>query len=258
MRKALPRPMMPAWLNNLTADEIMTAPFPLGQLLQDSLYYPSSAFDGEPIRHLVGNFFSFVYVDYGYTEEQFRHALGKGFNCYEVIASRSVMEHELAPNGWRLPLLNENDGEPGRCFDHIAKKPFCIWSVLQRSPHHASMNISYRYSLLYLCADAVAAFHALYIFNRATPKAVAIIQPGEGFGRNWTSFGNPDAIFSRSVHDNPYGQPDYLLYGGWHESFRHEGSCWPDYSQFICHFIKTGDRGYGSGHVNVWAKQSAP
>jgi len=260
MRKALPRPALPDWLSHLTADEIMTAPFPLQDLLQDSLYYPSSAFDGAPIRHLVGNFFSFIYVDYGYSEERFRRELGKGFPVYDLVACRSVTEQELAPNGWKQPLLDIRDGDPAQGYRHKVKTPFCNWAVLQRNERHATMNIPHRFSLLYLCADGVAAFHALYVSNKSVPKAVAIIQPGDGFGGNWTCFSDPQAIFARSVLGNPYGQPAYLLYGGWHEFYRKPTqSCWPGYNTLLFHFIQerpTEDGRDEKGHVTVWAKQT--
>ncbi len=40
-------------------------PFLLTEILEESLYYPASGFQGAPIEYLAGNFLSFVYADYG-------------------------------------------------------------------------------------------------------------------------------------------------------------------------------------------------
>ncbi len=49
---------VPSWLTNLTPNAIMHAPLPLHDLLRESPYYPSSGFDGDPIKHLGGNVLS--------------------------------------------------------------------------------------------------------------------------------------------------------------------------------------------------------
>jgi hypothetical protein len=66
------------WLTDLSLPAIMHEPFPMDQVLQDSLYYPSSGFDGDPVRHLAGNILSFIYVDYGYSHDEFMCGLA----CY--------------------------------------------------------------------------------------------------------------------------------------------------------------------------------
>jgi len=53
MLHELPEMLIPEWLTNLSPKTIMNEPFPLHELLRDSLYYPSSGFDGDPVRHLV-------------------------------------------------------------------------------------------------------------------------------------------------------------------------------------------------------------
>ena len=57
----------PVRLTELNSDSILRSRFPLGELLRNSLFYPSSAFDGDPVKHLAGYIHSFIYVDYGHT-----------------------------------------------------------------------------------------------------------------------------------------------------------------------------------------------
>lgn len=50
----------PTWLDELNNQDV----FPLRLLLRNSLYYPASACDGDPIRLLGGFIHSFIHVDY--------------------------------------------------------------------------------------------------------------------------------------------------------------------------------------------------
>lgn len=186
----------PEWLSRIDSKNITEDPFPLAEILRDSLYYPASGFDGDPVRYLAGNVVSFIFVDYGTSEDALAAELTDprySFRGYEVIAQRNVAERELAPHGWRpiLPLLE--DGEPTR-YREWMKNPFCSWSILERDKGYPPNHGPHRFSLLYLCADGVAAFQALYLSNGESPVAVAIIQPGHGFGGNWTNFEDPKKI----------------------------------------------------------------
>ncbi len=96
-----------------------------------------------------------------------------------------------------------------------------------RSAHHGPD----RFSLLYICADGVAVFRSLYIQNAIVPKAIAIIQPGHGFGGNWTNFEDHEKVLGRSVlNDNLGGGPEFLLNGGaGGRGLSNDCNCWPDY-----------------------------
>jgi hypothetical protein len=256
MLHQLPEIAAPRWLTDLSSTTIMNKPFPLYELLHDSLYYPSSGFDGDPVRHLAGNILSFLYVDYSHGHNEFISALrNSGFRGYDLVATRSVTERELTPHGWRPAGPTRSDGDPSRYRDWI-RKPFCSWSLFQRREDVPVNHGPARFSLLYLCADGVAAFQALYVANSAVPKAVAVIQPGHAFGGNWTDYTNPEQIFARSVLGNPSGQPGILLYGGIERRDLYREPCWPGYQTQVCFVDKAG-----GGSIGVWSKsaqQSAP
>ena len=359
MISRLPEKSVPDWLAKISQSTITIDPFPLTQLLEDSLYYPSSRFDRDPVKYLSGNILSFIYVDYGRSHDEFENEIIKrGFRGYECVATRSVTEQELTPRGWRprqpdrdhidydplvypdnsdftieglkifgidrealqkerdtaermeilskdkLPrlqvkmeqkseqlailkreILNEKLREEEKSdFQqemewikkniedvrkeieearqeceyleattsklHLMgewrgneKKPYCSWSIFQLREDVPAINGPPRFSLLYLCADGVAAFQALYYANSASPKAVAVIQPGTAFGGNWTDFENPSGIFADTVLGNPQGRPQILLNKGTGYSFR-EHCCWPSYTELIC-FLDISDRGIG-------------
>lgn len=238
---------VPSWLTTLTPTAITHQRLPLRELLRESLYYPSCGYDGDPIRHFGGNVLSFVYVDYGDGRDDLLNALH--FSGYDLVASRFVAEKELAPDGWRPLTLHHTDGDPLRYRDHV-KTPFCLWSVFQRRSDFGDTHGPFRFSLLFICADGVATFQALYVANSVTPKVIAVIQPGHAFGYNWTDFTNPAQIFARLVLENPGGQPDMLLYGGIGSGRDSYGeSCWPAYKYLVRRFRKTG-----GGTVGVWSR----
>jgi hypothetical protein len=79
--------------------------------------------------------------------------------------------------------------------------------------------------------------------------AIAIIQPGHGFGGNYTDFTDPERILARSVFGNPAGAPQLLLYGGWFERKLYREPCWPGYRELIC-FLDIS----GGGSIGVWRR----
>jgi hypothetical protein len=215
------------------------------------LYYPSSGFDGDPIKYLAGNFLSFIYVDYGRTRDEFISVLDNpGVRGYEQIVMRPVTEHELTPRGWKPIRPTYTDGNPSRHSDWI-KEPFCYWCVFQRSTDVPITHGPDRFSLLYLCADGVAAFQALYHANGKAPKAVAVIQPGTAFGFNWTDFEDPTKIFARTILNNRSGQPQFLLFGGIGIRDFYRESCWPEYQDFVVFVHKSG-----GGSIGVWKRKT--
>ena len=253
MIEYLPVIERPQWLSDLDPKYINYIEFPLEDVLRDSLYYPSSGFDGTPVRHFLGNVFSFVYVDYGNNSKELDEALAKpGFRGYEVIAKRDITEKELVPNGWQWLYTRDEIYASGNPLEHCSwlrsPSPFCSWIIFQRKKDAPVSHGPHRFSLLYLCADGVAAFQALYVCNEMAPACVAIIQPGHGFGTNWTCFNDPDKIFARSVLENPAGKPKVILYGGNSGREYFSAPCWPDdYPNLLC-FLSKG----GRGNVGVW------
>jgi hypothetical protein len=365
MISRLPEKSVPDWLAKISQSTIKIDPFPLTQLLEDSLYYPSSGFDGDPVKYLSGNILSYIYVDYGHSQDKLENEiLKRGFRGYDLVATRSVTEQELTPRGWRpiqptqyhverssydwfdhndltiegfkifyrknreawefekesLELLSEQFAVDQCYFDNLTlhleeekselqdmnglqresalqdindrqrdieteleykrryyrtecenfeelshkftlmgdlfwgeKEPYCSWSIFQRGEDVPSIHGPPRFSLLYLCADGVAAFQALYYANSASPKAVAVIQPGTAFGGNWTDFDDPSGIFARTVFGNPKGSPQILLNGGRGNRDFFREPCWPSYTELICFLDKS--RG---GSIGVWVEKDKP
>ncbi|WP_164104439.1 hypothetical protein [Candidatus Laterigemmans baculatus] len=216
---------------------------PVRDVLAGSVYYPASGFDGDPVKFLGGNFHSFVYVDYGIGREQLLENL-EAFRGYRVASYREVTERELTPNGWN-PIPPQAGEGSSRMPDGRIKPPFGVWSIHKRTEEYGPEHGPERFSLIYIGGDGVATFQALYHGNRVAPAVLAIIQPGTGFGGNWTDFEDPDAVLARSVLGNESGVPEYLLYGGGGDGAFYRKPCWPSYSELV---------GVIHGRLRLWKR----
>lgn len=243
--KVLPARPLPEWLKKIKGD----SPFDINNILKNSLYYPSSALDGDPVRYLGGYIHSFVYVDYGVKKARLVNNLYdrlEGFKGYDVLFTRDMREKDLVPNGWTPVELHKSDGDPMEYRKNMVT-PYAVWTVLQRKENYSDSHGPERFSLLYIAGDGAATFNALYHANKTYPDIVAVIQPGEAFGFNWTNFRDEKGIFGRLVLKNPYGKPEYLLYGGWGSDYK--PACWEEYSELIRYWKLDKETG---GELGLW------
>lgn len=241
---------LPEWLACLDEKTIVDEPFPLREILAGSLYYPACGNDGGPVKYLGRWFHSFVYVDYRYGRENFINELEtRPFSKYQVLGRRGVSLCELVPNGWSQPRLTETEAEQATQYaDRRSGEPFCEWVVMERNASAPENHGPARFSLLYLNADGAAAYEALYTGNALCAGAIAVIQPGHGFGFNWTDFTDPQAVLARVVMGNPAGVPDVFVFGGM-GSHKNHPAPWPGYSNHL------GWYPYGGiGNVGVWGR----
>ncbi len=247
MIPGIKRQDIPDWLLQMDGTEKV----PIRELLQGSLYYPASGDDGDPVKSLGGLVHSFVFVDYGIEHDSmmnFLHDDLRGFRGYSLVGCRNVTEAELTPNGWRPAPPRDSDGSP-ESKRRFVKEPYAIWSIHQRKSDRDDEYGPKRFSLLNICADGIATYQALYRENECVPEVVAIIQPGEAFGGNWTNFKDPSKALGREVLQNPYGTPRFLLYGGMSGGYR--PSCWPRYSELI-HYWEVGRSDVDRGELGLW------
>lgn len=214
---------MTTFIDNLTKEQILNEPLPLRQLLEDSLYYPASNFDGGVIKHCntqgrALGIQSFVYCDYSVSHWELKKDVNLHIRGYKVYADRSIKKEEL--------LLGADTTRPiapffateeeQRKYQNIIRecRPFCHWFVLERLDDFDESHGPKRISLLFICAEGIATYYQLYNANHIAPKVLAIIQEGAGWGGNWTFFSDRNSPFDRIARSNPQGMPRYIFYGG--------------------------------------------
>jgi len=236
---------MPEWLSN------NSFVFNVNKILENSLYYPSARFDGDPVKYFMGNVFSFMYVDYGVSREEFlKEIKNQGFRGYHIIHNQSISQNELTPDGWTVHLNpDRNKRNPNDSFyRNWIEEPFCEWVIFERDEDKDDSYNPKKFSLLYLCADGVAAYQAIYLSNRIKPKIVAIIQPGYGFGGNWTDFRDRNEIFARSVFHIENLLPDYIINGGWGKQDFYNKPIWNEYNELVKKFNT------GKATLTIWKR----
>jgi hypothetical protein len=242
----LERKSLPEWLALPTT----ARPVPWRDLLDGSAYYAACGTDGRPVQYLSGYCHSFVYVDYGYSLPKLSALLSQdgAFSGYQLRSARLVSVDEIdLKAAWESIQLDPGlDGEPGR-YSERRVEPYAYWSIFERQPEMPDEHGPEFFSLLYLGIDGVAAFHALYVAHQVVPAVVCIIQPGEGFGGNWTHFFDARQIFCRTILANPAGKPAHLLLGGIGANLEFQNSVvWPGYDHLIRHWKVT------AGYFGLW------
>ncbi len=246
MRQEISCAAVPEWL------ESGDFSFTVEKALTDSLYYPACKFDGDPVKFFSGNIYSYVYADYAVgREELFNELECYGFRGYHVAYSQSLSAADLVPGGWTVRIMpGSGEGNPEH-YKGDMKEPFCEWMIFQKNSESAPAEGVERFSLLYICADGAAAYQALYLSNQIRPRIVAILQPGHGFGFNWTDFTDRRKIFARSVFHNSELLPEYIINGGWGSEESYAEPVWPEYSNKLLSKELTNQ-----GYLTLWGRSS--
>ncbi len=91
---------MPEWLKKDNFN------FDLHTVLKDSLYYPCACSDGSPIKFLMGNVYSFVYNDLGYSESDIKDVMhGKqGGPYYRPVKGYHIIHEEYISLERLIPI----------------------------------------------------------------------------------------------------------------------------------------------------------
>lgn len=201
-------------LRGLSTANIQQFPFPLQEVLEDSLYYPGSGVDGTPIRNWSLGINSFVYVDLSWSKESYRRALSEQpVRGYHIVAQREVLQQELTPSGYNsLPpsgLACQDYEMAMRINGASPDNAFAVWTVFQRDRDRDNSYGPERFSLLHVRAEGVAAYAALYLSNGCLPRILAFVRPGLAFGGNYRAF---EQAMIQVMEQSQRGVPKQLLW----------------------------------------------
>jgi len=248
---------MPIWLKANIVE--LKNQFNLKNILHDSLYYPSAGTDVDPIRYFTGNTYSFVYVDYDTSKTTSDAEINEKIKAlgykrlFKFDVSETYFVHDI-DNYYKNQnyYLDAEDKRMG-CRNH-PKKPYCYWAVFERLMNGDAEDNPKRFSLLYLCSEAVSAYEVLYAMNRMAPKIFCIIMPGHACGGNWTNYYDRNLPMAQKVlsEDWPFNPwPEYLVNGGPGDiANNYAAPIWPEYRKEILR-IEKGEQG-GRSFI-VWA-----
>ena len=179
----------PAWLERFNAG----ATFPREHFFASRVvYYPGSGTDGQPVK-LFGSTHcahSFVYADYGVDRPTVEAELenpGHRFRGYQTLVRVNLTERDLSPRGW-IPHINpaEVDREKYRFGTAPA---FGFLEVLERDREFDESHGARRLAILFLGADGIAAYDALFCQEGSVSDPFAVVVQDHGFGGNYNRFG---------------------------------------------------------------------
>jgi hypothetical protein len=211
----LPFREMPDWLSDISSTADMTK-IPITDILTNSLYYPCSGRDGDPIKFLGGFIHSFIYADNGITLKQVELSINnperniKGYET-EFVLHKDYYNYIFANN------IERN-------FSNIRIN--ASWYILKRLEIYDSDYGPNRISLLFIQGDGLDTFNTLYIANKSYPDVLALIKSGWMGSDNY----DIDGRLAIAVLNNPSGIPEYILEGISHKRTK---SCWNIYDELI-------------------------
>lgn len=238
-------------LDLLSKNEILNGKIPICELLENSMYYPSIGFDGGVVKNFSKEIQSFIYCDYGLSEEQLISQMDT-FRGYKIFANRKLEQSELTPNGFSMQLPPNFNLDRYNRFHEKFAKPFAHWTVYERLAEFDDSHGPEKFSLIFIGGEGVATYQALYWSNQKFAKALPIIQPRIGFGLNWTDFRRRDKELAWVFMSNKFGTPETVIYGGISSGYK--DFSWEEYE-----YQSTIDSYYGSpssGEITIWKKVS--
>lgn len=171
-------------------------------LLSNSLFYPGGRIDGEPIRWACSHMHTgnFVYADDNITLPEIYDAI------FTIKSYR--LEGVLRLNYGSFMRLNDEDDQ-FEDMTHLIHKPteegFIVSFLFTRRKGCESAGMP-QMRIMYICADAAAAYFYFYCRHMTRPKYICITN---------TPFQGESCNLHQVVKRNPYGLPDYLIHGGY-------------------------------------------
>lgn len=189
------RENLPEWLGRFSPGD----PFPRAEFLASRVvYYPGSGTDGHPVK-LFGSTRSahcFVYADYHVTQAELERELAgpHRFRGYHTLARLHLRERDLVPNGWTAHV-SPGEAPPNRLrFARVAAAPFGFLEVLERQEPLDDNHGARRLAVLFLGADGIATYDALFCQGRGDLRPYALLLQDHGFGGNYDHFGQDSLL----------------------------------------------------------------
>jgi hypothetical protein len=219
-KKQLYKKPAPIWLNDLQSLDAI----PVKELLTDSVFYPASGNDWQPIQAFSGFSHSFIYIDPVIKDWDI-----PAIDGYQQLFSRKIRSGELCASSFDRIQPTEMDGNL-KHLQNLFSNPFSnaenvvgIWSIYEKAPTSNWGNPN-RISVLLISAEGTEAYQALYYSNRIKPALIFMVACVWG---NWTEFEKRGGFFNRVVMSNPAGHPDFLV------SQDRDRQIWDGYSRKI-------------------------
>jgi hypothetical protein len=208
---------LPQWLK----DHKASTPVNIQELFSSRIVYnPGAGMEGSPIYVFNSAHAAhvFVYVDYGVTKATVDQELSdEAFRGYHLHHQQEVSEKELAPRSFTYHLTAEELREAREQSAYVLipePNGFGILKIYERDENLGEEHGAWRFAVLYLGADAIAAYDVLFGNTSCTPYASVV--DSYSFGNAYAPFTVDSILEKIAVRSDRL--PKYLLSprgGGW-------------------------------------------
>lgn len=196
---------MPSWIENFHS----ASTFSIVDFFDHRIvFYPGSGHDGHAVELFAESHcaHTFIYADYMLGEKEITNQIDdekNGFKGYRTIVRKQLQMHDLTPQGWvpHMPPVQYND------WVKMAA-PYGFLEILEREEKFDANHGAKRIAILFLGADAIATFDALFC-QRRNRGPFAILLQDHGFGGGYTSYGEQGNLRKLARKFNI--KPTYLL-----------------------------------------------
>ena len=207
------REAMPAWLGKFRPEDKFCR---IDFFTSRVVYYPGAGNDG----HAVAVFGAahaahcFVYADYMKSLKQTLNDLTdqqQGFMGYTALATIILTPDDVTPRGWTPQIQLSQRQKRWYPCSSTTTEPFALLAVLER---HLAFDDSHgpeRLAILFLGADGIATYDALFcqLPNPRSPYAILI--QDHGYGGNYDKFGRGGLLERLAIRCKVL--PEWLLSG---------------------------------------------
>lgn len=180
---------MPAWLASYQKGDLIR----IDQVLQSRLlFYPGYGDDGSPVAvfNQAHSCHVFVLADYGMERERVMQQLEhEPFKGYRSIHHQEMVITDLVPQGWRQSLaeIPQSFADNPRMLPSIT--PFGFLELFEREEAFDDHHGAHRLAMLFLGADGIATYDALFCQATSTAKPWCTVLVDHGTGGNYSGFG---------------------------------------------------------------------
>jgi len=213
---------VPEWLQNFGENSKFNAK---NFFASRVVYYPGSGNDGHAVKVFGASHSAhcFVYVDYSVSSGSIKEALSSlrhKFSGYRSFARVELKERDISPDGWQSHATAEETNAFRAFFDFkspLEVQSFGFLEVLEREAELDDSHGPHRLAILFLGADGVATYDALFCQEEQNAPFAILLQD-HGWGGNYTRFGQ-DGVMSE-IASRTNRKPQLLLIGSgteaWH------------------------------------------
>ena len=175
------------------------------------VFYPGSYTDGHAVRVFGSTHAAhcFIYVDYGITQSVLETELiNHGFLGYENLFRIQLTERDLVPFVWESSIHFRPD-YPLNYAANLKKESYSFLQIMERKPEYDEAHGPKRLAILFLFADGIATYDALFCQARNKSEPFAVLLQDHGFGGNYDKFGMGGLMERIALHAQI--KPTYLL-----------------------------------------------